>query len=153
MLKIAPRNAQVIVNDRPDVARVAGATGVHLGQEDLPPSLARMRSHRRPGYRILDTYPFTGAGGGYSPRGLHRRRARFCHFHKSRMPPQCSAWSDSGKSVRRVRKPVVAIGGITLDSAREVFKCGATSVAVIGDLLKHGNVADRTRDWVRHLES
>jgi thiamine-phosphate pyrophosphorylase len=51
-----------------------------------------------------------------------------------------------------IRKPVVAIGGITLDSAQEVLDCGAASVAVIGDLFKHGNVAERTRTWVRRLE-
>jgi thiamine-phosphate pyrophosphorylase len=53
----------------------------------------------------------------------------------------------------RVQKPVVAIGGITLDSAQDVLACGAASVAVIGDLLRYGNVADRTRLWVRCLES
>lgn len=35
------RNVQLIVNDRIDVALAAGADGVHLGQSDLPPSLAR----------------------------------------------------------------------------------------------------------------
>jgi thiamine-phosphate pyrophosphorylase len=53
----------------------------------------------------------------------------------------------------RVQKPVVAIGGITLDSAKDVLACGASSVAVIGDLLRYGNIADRTRVWVRCLES
>src|SRR5256885_62554 len=37
----APEDARVIVNDRADVALIAGAAGVHLGQTDLPPSPAR----------------------------------------------------------------------------------------------------------------
>src|SRR5271167_3867038 len=41
VLAIAPPDAQVIVNDRADVALIAGAAGVHLGQTDLPPASAR----------------------------------------------------------------------------------------------------------------
>jgi thiamine-phosphate pyrophosphorylase len=52
----------------------------------------------------------------------------------------------------RVRKPVVAIGGITLESARKVLDCGAASVAVIGDLLRYPDVEARTREWVRCVE-
>jgi thiamine-phosphate pyrophosphorylase len=51
----------------------------------------------------------------------------------------------------RVGKPVVAIGGITLDRAADVLACGAASVAVIGDLLRHKDVAMRTREWLRTL--
>src|SRR5688572_16934015 len=40
-LKAAPPGTHLIVNDRSDVARLAGAAGVHLGQDDLPPALAR----------------------------------------------------------------------------------------------------------------
>ncbi|HYO60477.1 MAG TPA: thiamine phosphate synthase, partial [Actinomycetota bacterium] len=42
-LTVACRSVGVpfFVNDRPDVARVSGATGVHLGQDDLPPEAAR----------------------------------------------------------------------------------------------------------------
>src|SRR5947207_3093345 len=40
-LKSAPPGVRIIVNDRPDVARIAGAAGVHLGQQDLAPALAR----------------------------------------------------------------------------------------------------------------
>ncbi len=41
ILKRAPSDARVIVNDRADVARIAGAAGVHLGQDDLSPADAR----------------------------------------------------------------------------------------------------------------
>src|SRR5436190_1204285 len=40
-LTAAPSGARIIVNDRSDVARIAGAAGVHLGQQDLAPALAR----------------------------------------------------------------------------------------------------------------
>jgi thiamine-phosphate pyrophosphorylase len=50
----------------------------------------------------------------------------------------------------RIRKPVVAIGGITLERATDVFDCGVASVAVISDLSKSGNVTERTKEWLRY---
>src|SRR6185436_10728958 len=50
----------------------------------------------------------------------------------------------------RAKRPVVAIGGITMENARDVFACGAASVAVISDLLKSSDVARRTEEWLRY---
>ena len=41
MALAAPYGASVIVNDRADIARLSGAAGVHVGQDDLPPDAAR----------------------------------------------------------------------------------------------------------------
>jgi thiamine-phosphate pyrophosphorylase len=49
--------------------------------------------------------------------------------------------------------PIVAIGGITLDSAASVLEAGATAVAVIGDLLATGDPRARVEQYVRKLES
>jgi thiamine-phosphate pyrophosphorylase len=151
VLKASPRDARIVVNDRPDVARLAGAFGVHLGQDDLPPSLAR-------------TVLAEGQVIGYSTHNV------FQALQAERLPVDYIAvgpiFATSTKEnpapvvglerlreiCSRVHKPVVAIGGITLDSAQDVLDCGAASVAVIRDLLKHGNLAERTRTWVRHLE-
>jgi thiamine-phosphate pyrophosphorylase len=54
--------------------------------------------------------------------------------------------------IRRVRgltnKPIVAIGGITLDRAAEVILAGADSVAVIGDILRAPDPGQRARQYV-----
>jgi thiamine-phosphate pyrophosphorylase len=47
--------------------------------------------------------------------------------------------------------PLVAIGGITLETARSVIQAGATSVAVIGDLLAGGNPRERVEAYLRQL--
>jgi thiamine-phosphate pyrophosphorylase len=52
---------------------------------------------------------------------------------------------------RATRKPLVAIGGITLDNARAVIEAGADSVAVIGDLLKAPDIGERAREFLRVL--
>ena len=49
---------------------------------------------------------------------------------------------------RRISKPLVAIGGITLDRARSILEAGADSVAVIADLLSARDVAERTRAFL-----
>jgi thiamine-phosphate pyrophosphorylase len=51
-----------------------------------------------------------------------------------------------------VKKPVVAIGGITRENVRDVLECGAASVAVISDLLRSADVSERARDWLRVTE-
>ena len=48
-------------------------------------------------------------------------------------------------------RPVVAIGGITLENAASVIAAGAASVAVISDLLTSGDPAARARDFLRRL--
>jgi thiamine-phosphate pyrophosphorylase len=51
------------------------------------------------------------------------------------------------------RKPIVAIGGITLERAREVIEAGADSVAVISDILRAPNPAERARNYLNVLET
>jgi thiamine-phosphate pyrophosphorylase len=151
ILKLAPEGAQVIVNDRADVARLSGATGVHLGQEDLSPSSARC---------VLAE----GQVIGYSTHNLAQALAAerepvdyiavgpiFATATKAISSPVVGT-EQLREICSRVRKPVVAIGGITLESVREVLECGAASVAVISDILRWENVAERTRRWVRGLE-
>lgn len=152
VLKLAPQHARVVVNDRADVARITGAAGVHLGQDDLPPSQARL---------VLEGGQIIGLSTHSLPQALDADAAPvdyiavgpvFATSTKENVAPVLGL-EKLRKICSQVRKPVVAIGGITLDSAREVLNCGVASVVAIGDLLKHGNVADRTRDWVRRLES
>jgi thiamine-phosphate pyrophosphorylase len=50
-----------------------------------------------------------------------------------------------------VVKPIVAIGGITLERASDVIRAGAASVAVISDLLSTGNPESRIREYLRVL--
>jgi thiamine-phosphate pyrophosphorylase len=152
ILRFVPADAQLIVNDRADIARIAGAAGVHLGQEDLSPSLAK---------RVLAD----GQGIGYSTHNIRQAlEADSAPVDYIAVGPVFSTSTKKDADpvlglerlteiCAQVRKPVVAIGGITLESAREVLKCGAASVAVISDLLRHGNISDRTCEWVRHLES
>jgi thiamine-phosphate pyrophosphorylase len=151
-VKLAPTGARVIVNDRPDIACLAGAAGVHLGQQDLSPALAR--GVLAPGQIV-----------GYSTHSLAQALEAdkqpvdyiavgpiFATTTKVNPDPVVGL-NGLREICSRVRKPVVAIGGITLETALEVFASGANTVAVVSDLLKYADVAARTRVWINHLES
>lgn len=144
----APHGAAVVVNDRVDLARLAGAAGVHVGQDDLPPRLAReqlgpqaivgVSTHtvaqveaaaREPVDYIAvgPVFGTTTKDAGYDAVGLElvtiARRLVPAHI------------------------PIVAIGGITLDRAPAVWRAGASTVAVIGDLLT-GDPEARVRAYL-----
>jgi thiamine-phosphate pyrophosphorylase len=147
-----PYGVRVIVNDRVDVAVLAQAAGAHVGQDDLAPADARAQlgSGAILGVSTHDAAQFARAmqepatyiaigpvfgtrtkDTGYAPVGLELVRAA------RRLGPAV---------------PIVAIGGITLESAPSVLDAGATAVAVIGDLLAAGDPASRTRAYLQALE-
>ncbi len=141
--------AAVIVNDRSDIARLARAAGVHVGQDDLPPDAVRqvfgdgvigLSTHdpqqvdealRTPADYVAvgPVFGTVTKDTGYSARGL-----------------------DLVQRAAGRGKPVVAIGGMTLERAPEVIAAGAASVAVITDLLSGGAPESRVRAYIRVLE-
>ena len=148
-----PEGALVLVNDRADVARLARAAGVHVGQDDLSP---------------LDVRTVVGdaATVGLSTHTVEQvDRALDQPVNYIAIGPVFGSVSKStgydrvglvmvGEAAKRARTrglPVVAIGGITLFTARSVIDAGAASVAVIGDLLTTGNPEARVREYLRAL--
>jgi thiamine-phosphate pyrophosphorylase len=142
-----PYAADVIVNDRADIARMAGATGVHVGQEDLPPDAAR-----------------TIVGSGVVGLSTHDERQvdeglRSTADYIAVGPVYQTQTKDTGYVARGLAlvryaagrgKPIVAIGGITLETAPRVLEAGAVAVAVISDLLA-GSAEERVRRYLRTL--
>ena len=129
--------ATLIVNDRADVAALAGAHGLHVGQDDLAPLDARrvvgdasclgLSTHTDTQWTVALDAPISyvaigpvfGTGTkatGYQPVGVETVRR-------------------IGVAAAARGLPVVAIGGITLDRAASVIAAGASSVAVISGLM------------------
>lgn len=143
--------ASIIVNDRVDIAMLSGASGVHVGQEDLAPAAAR---------RLLGP----GATIGYSTHTIAQIEAAAAEpvSYIAIGPVFGTRTKDTGydavgldlvaEAARRSRgRPVVAIGGITLERAPEVIAAGASSVAVITDLLTGGDPQARVAAYLRTL--
>jgi thiamine-phosphate pyrophosphorylase len=145
--------ALVVVNDRADIARLSGAGGLHVGQDDLTPAHARavagagvligLSTHTREQIdaAVLEPIDYLAIGPvfgtaskdtGYEAVGLDRVR----------LATQIAGTASL---------PVVAIGGITLDRAQQVLDAGASAVAVISDLLSTGHPEARVRQYLAEL--
>ncbi len=147
ILKLAPADARVIVNDRADVAVLAGASGVHLGQSDLPVAAARdvLGPDRIIG---LSTHNLIQAlEADQLPADYIAVGPIFPTSTKENAEPALGI-ETFGAICRAVKKPVVAIGGIKLENALEILNAGAHSIAVISDVLGASDVRDRVREWI-----
>jgi thiamine-phosphate pyrophosphorylase len=125
--------ARVVINDRADIARMTGADGVHVGQDDLAVEDVR---------RIVG--PDAIVGLSTHDEAQIDAAARTSATYIAAGPIYGTATKDTGYTARgldlvrraaRIGRPVVAIGGITLERAPEVLAAGAASVAVISGLL------------------
>ena len=150
ILSFAPRGAEIIVNDRVDVALISGAGGVHLGQDDVPPVEAR---------RILGLDRMIGFSTHNLEQAMRAEKLPvdyvavgpiFLTATKER-PDAVVGLENLSAICQAIRKPVIAIGGIKLENAEDVLKAGAISVAVISDVLSAPDVASRVQSWIERL--
>ena len=142
--------ALLIVNDRADVARALNADGVHVGQDDLPVEAARL---------LLPAGKWVGCSTHTleQVREADRSSADYIAFgpifptRSKAAPDPVVGLQGLGEARKATAKPLVAIGGITLQSARAVIEAGADSVAVISDLLGTSDIAARAREFLAIL--
>jgi thiamine-phosphate pyrophosphorylase len=140
--------AKLVVNDYWRAAIVAGAKHLHLGQEDLAD--ADLKAIRNAGITLglsthddaeLETalraspdyialgpiFPTTLKSMRFAPQGI----------------PKITEWK---KRIGDI--PLVAIGGIKLEQAREIFAAGADSIAVVSDVTQNADPDARVRAWL-----
>ena len=142
----------LIINDRVDIALALGADGVHLGQDDLPPLAARELLGERAIIGFSTHSVEQAIEAAQMPVDYIAIGPIFNTFSKEN--PDALVGLDG---LRRVRQaigalPLVAIGGITQETAREVLAAGADSIAVISLLLKEpAKIAQQTQDILNSL--
>jgi thiamine-phosphate diphosphorylase len=146
------RGVRLIINDRADIALALGADGVHLGQDDLPPTAARELLGEK-------------AVIGFSTHNVEQaKEAAHLPVDYIAIGPIFNTSSKENadavvglEGLRRVRQavgstPLVAIGGITLETAPLVLAAGADAVAVISLLLKEpSKIEQRVRAVINSL--
>ena len=140
--------ARLVVNDYWRAAIIAGAKHIHLGQEDLADAdLTAIRAaglslgisthddeelesalRAEPDYVALGPiFPTTLKSMRFAPQGIAK----------------ITEWK---KRIRDI--PLVAIGGIKLEQAREIFAAGADSIAVVSDVTQNAEPDARVRAWL-----
>lgn len=146
------RGARLIINDRVDIALALQADGVHLGQDDLFPAVAR---------KLLGK----AAVIGFSTHNLEQAQAAVnmpvdyiaigpIFSTQTKAAPDPVVGLDGLRQVRQVvgHIPLVAVGGITAENAAEVISAGAAAVAVISALLADGSrIQSRTNELQKRL--
>ena len=144
--------SSLIVNDRPDIAALTGAAGVHVGQEDLDAEQARA---------VVGKEMWVGV----STHNLEQfRRAAATSADYIAVGPIFATTSKANPDpvvglelIHQARlltdKPIVAIGGITLERAASVIAAGADSVAVIRDVLCAAKPAEQARRYLETLDA
>ena len=141
-------DAKLVVNDYWRAAIVAGAKHLHLGQEDL--AGADLKAIRDAGLSLgLSTHddaeletalranPDYIALGPIFPTTL--KSMRFA-------PQGIAKITEWKKRIGNI--PLVAIGGIKLEQAREIFSAGADSIAVVSDVTQNADPDARVRAWL-----
>ena len=135
-----------VINDRADIAMMAGAGGVHVGQDDLRPRAVR---------RIVGPSMWIGHST-HNEQQLRAAEGESVDYlaigpifgTASKENPDPTVGLDELVRLRALTsKPLVAIGGITRANAREVLDAGADSVAVISDLLAD-DLPARLAEWI-----
>lgn len=127
---IKEAGAGFIVNDRIDVALALEADGVHLGQKDLPMSIAR---------RLLGTEKIIGISAKTAEDALEAKSQGADYLGVGAIYPTETKTDGEvivgTKRIKEIKKavklPIVGIGGIKLHNAKEVIKAGADGIAVV----------------------
>ena len=149
---LAPRGVRLILNDRPDIAAISDCAGVHVGQDDLPVEDAR---------RIVGPSRWVGVSTHNQDQLRHAVATSADYIAigpifptSTKENPDPVVGLDFIRTARQLTiKPLVAIGGITLEKAGDVFQAGADSVAVIRDIAAAKNPGERARAYLAVAEN
>lgn len=140
-----------LINDRIDIALAVDADGVHLGQDDLPVSVAR---------KILGPEKIIGI----STHSLEQVRNAFLerpdYISIGPIFPTETKETDSPVGISIIRRikdsvsiPIIAIGGITFENVREVFQGGADCVALISSIVGAEDVEGTVQSFKARIDA
>lgn len=131
-----PMGMKVVVNDRPDVALLAGADGVHVGQEDLPPSeVRRLLPDAIVGLSVHTEAQVNAAAD--EPVDYVAYGPVFATWSASE--PAGSGLERLGRAVAAAGVPLVVAGGVQDDALSSVLAAGVAGLAVLSAVM---NAAD-----------
>jgi thiamine-phosphate pyrophosphorylase len=147
----ADKSILFIINDHLDIALACGADGLHLGQEDLPLSIAR---------KLLPMDMILGGSVNTVEQAKSAEADGADYIAVGSMYPTTSKEKPKVVGVGRLKQvrgvvslPLVAIGGINKDNATEVAANGADAVAVISALVGAKDVAEAARRIIKSFEA
>lgn len=148
---LAPHNIPLIINDRLDIALAVDADGLHIGQSDLPPDVARKLLGKD---KIL----------GWSVETIEQAiEANDLDVDYIGISPIFSTTTKTDinkpfelegarKVVELTNHPTVAIGGISTNNLADVMKTGVDGVAVVSAIISHQSPKDAAREMKKVID-
>jgi thiamine-phosphate pyrophosphorylase len=140
-------SVRIVVNDRPDVAALSGAAGVHVGQEDSPVESARATC-KAPLWVGVSTHNVAQLEAACATSADYIAVGPVFATQSKENPDPVVGLELVRRARLMTRKPIVAIGGITVDTAADVFAAGADSVAVISDIARATDPEKRAAQYL-----
>lgn len=140
--------ACLIVNDRAEIAAMAGAAGVHVGQEDLGPEEARAICGRG-GWVGVSTHNLEQVRDAAQSTADYIAVGPVYATHTKAEADPVVGLELIRQARAATRKPLVAIGGITLERYGDVLAAGADCAAVASDILGHVDPVGRARQYLQ----
>lgn len=144
----SPRPLHFIVNDRPDIARLVGAGGVHVGQTDLGVEEARAIVGPQ-SWVGVSTHTLDQVAAADQTSADYVAFGPIFPTATKEAPDPVVGLDLLTRARQRTRKPLVAIGGITLERAEETYRAGADSLAVTRDLITAAQPGARARAFLQ----
>ncbi|AKU91938.1 thiamine phosphate synthase [Vulgatibacter incomptus] len=136
--------AALVINDRPDIAWLAGADGVHLGADDLP--IAEARKLVGPALSIGATVRDLGGAIAAAAAGADHVGFGPVFVTSTKVVDAPPRGLEGLRAICASSPvPVVAIAGIGLSNIGQVADCGASAAAVVSDLLRAESIEARGR--------
>jgi len=139
--------ANFIVNDRADIAALCDAGGVHVGQEDLGVEEARAVCGAR--WVGISTHNAEQLSAALRTSADYVAVGPVFATTTKKNPDPVVGLEFVARARALTGKPIVAIGGISVQNAESVYRAGADSVAVIRDLMATGKPAERAAEYIR----
>lgn len=142
--RITANKALFIINDRADIARISGADGLHLGQNDLPIKAART---------LLGPRAIIGKSCHSLKQALNAEKqgADYVSIGPIFRTPTKPSYRAVGlellrQAIRRLKIPIVAIGGINKDNIALIRKTNVKTAAVVRAVCKSMDVAKAVKE-------
>jgi thiamine-phosphate pyrophosphorylase len=147
-LKLASAHGcQLVVNDYWREAIILGADFVHLGQGDL--AGADLGAIKAAGIKLgISTHSLDELDNTLAIDPDYIALGPIYPTKLKAMPWKPQGLARIGEWRSKIACPLVAIGGITLERAPDVFAAGASSAAVVTDIVMSDNPEQRTHDWI-----
>ncbi|MFB3851484.1 MAG: thiamine phosphate synthase [Acidobacteriota bacterium] len=128
--------ATLVINDRSDIAFILGLKAVHLGWDDIPPDRARELLGKKVILGI-STHSYKVAKIAFSFPVNYLAIGPVFETKTKENPHQVVSPKEQVKIIKECPFPTVAIGGITLDNALELYKRGFSSLSAISVLAEN----------------